>query len=296
MSSNPFLSTVEAGKNAAWRYLLGIVVIVIVWQATGFLAGLLLFVLSDGAANSSMLESPVSLAIMLLSFTPLLLMPMLVNRWVHGRPASALFGAARRLNWRQIGFSAALWVLLMATVALVSTILGLSQYEYNGEFVGALPMVLVGLLLLPVQTSAEEVFFRGYLLQATGRLTHNVVLLSIVNGILFALPHFANPEMSMGPLFSLGQWFVIGFGLALITLRSGSLDAALGIHAANNVASFVLFGYRGGSLPAVALFVEDAPDPALGLVALVIATVIAYWVLGRQSVAQVVQPAHTTQS
>jgi hypothetical protein len=105
----------------------------------------------------------------------------------------------------------------------------------NTALVENLPLLLVGLLLIPLQTSAEEVFVRGYLLQATGRLTRNPLLLSVMNGVLFTLPHLANPEAAGQLLAAALSWFTFGVLFTLVTLRSGSLDYALGMHAGNNL-------------------------------------------------------------
>ena len=64
------------------------------------------------------------------------------------------------------------------------------------------PYLLVALALIPLQTSAEEFFFRGYLLQASGRLTQNWLVLSVINGVLFTLPHLGNVEVELNFLFS----------------------------------------------------------------------------------------------
>jgi len=90
------------------------------------------------------------------------------------------------------------------------------------------------------------VFFRGYLLQATGRLTRNVWMLSVINGVVFTLPHLANPETEGNAVLAGLNWFVFGFFATIITLRSGSLDYALGIHAVNNLFGLIIAGYEGG--------------------------------------------------
>lgn len=291
---NAFLSLADTGKNALWRYVVGTVLIVALWLFGSVFAGVLplaLGLVNPEAGMESMGKSPLVLGLSLLSFLPLLLVPFFVTVVFHRRPAGTLFGVARRVNWGRFGLSFALWGALYTLVAGVSTALGISEYKLNPNFAQTLPMVLVGLALLPIQTSAEEVFFRGYLLQATGRLVRSPILLAAINGVLFTLPHLANPEVQRGLLLASGQWFTFGFAFTLLTLRTGALDAALGVHAANNIVAFTLFGYSGGALPAVALFVTDNPDPAFGLVALVITLTITVLVLGRQQAAPAPSPA-----
>ncbi len=69
------------------------------------------------------------------------------------------------------------------------------RYTFNASFLQTWPYLLAALLLIPLQTSAEEFFFRGYLLQGSRRLTKNWLVLSLLNGVLFTLPHLGNVEV-----------------------------------------------------------------------------------------------------
>jgi len=77
------------------------------------------------------------------------------------------------------------------------------------------------------------------------------------------------------------NWFVFGFFATLITLRSGSLDYALGIHAVNNLFGLIIAGYEGGALPALALFVASELDAAYALLSLLVAALTAFIFLNR---------------
>ena len=144
------------------------------------------------------------------------------------------------------------------------------------------PYLLVALALIPLQTSAEEFFFRGYLLQASGRLTQNWLVLSLLNGVLFTLPHLFNPEAEQNDfLIAFLNWVLVGAGWTLITLRSGSLDYALGIHAINNLLLTILLGYEGGALPAVSLLVTSAPPSPYGILTLFASLAVFYWIISR---------------
>jgi membrane protease YdiL (CAAX protease family) len=61
----------------------------------------------------------------------------------------------------------------------------------GGEF---LLFLVVAVILVPVQSGFEEVFLRGYLLQGLMQFLRNKVVLAILTGVIFALPHLANPE------------------------------------------------------------------------------------------------------
>jgi len=274
MSNHSFLSMADSGKNGLWRYVLGVILIVFSWLAITTIAGFA--VLDSGTVTQA--------AIALLSFLPMLVMPLVVTRLLHGRPAGTLIGPAQRLNWGRIGRGMLVWVGL-TVAAVIAEILwkGLSSYRLNiDNFLSNLPIIFVYVLLIPIQATAEEVFFRGYLLQATGRLTRNWVVLSLVNGALFTLPHLSNPEVeTAGAVLAGLNWLASGIFFTAITLRSGSLDYAIGAHVINNVLGATLIGYPGGALGEIALVMTKELDAAFGLVTFVVAAVIAYVVLAR---------------
>ena len=77
-----------------------------------------------------------------------------------------------------------------------------------------LPFLFLALILIPIQTSAEELFFRGYVLQGIGLHWKNIWVLSTISGLLFGLPHLLNPEASVNyPLLGF-YYFAFGFSLA----------------------------------------------------------------------------------
>lgn len=280
MNELAFISLTDQGKNAPWRYVLGTILIVVFW-----VGGTSLMISPVVVFEVVPKHSPLAFALELLSFGAMLLGVMLVTRLLHARSPSTLFGVARRLNWRVILLAALVWAALTALASGVSFALDSRRFVVNDKLLEHIPILLIGLALIPLQTSAEEVFFRGYLLQATGRVVRHPVLLSVLNGVLFTLPHLDNPEAQANLWLAAVQWFLAGFMPALLTLRHGTLDAALGIHAANNLYSFALVGYRVGEgesvLPTVALVTETSYDFVFYAVAAVVSSVIAYLALVR---------------
>lgn len=275
MHDRSFLALADQGQNAWWRYVLGVVLIVLVWVIGSalFVAPIVVGVVAQ--------DTPFGLALILLSFVPMLLMPGLVNRWLHHRPAGALLGPSGRLDWKRIGLGAALWAALAGLTVIVEAVLYPGRYVLNAALGERLPFLLTGLVLIPIQTSAEEVLFRGYLLQAIGRLTRNPFVLSVINGVLFMLPHLPNPEAANHMLAAALSWFIFGMLFALVTLRSGSLDYALGMHAANNLFTFAVAGYAGGALPVAPIFITAELDAVYAFISLLAVAPVAYWLFLR---------------
>jgi len=276
MSKNVYLALADQGKNAWWRYGVGIVLILAIWMiGTAFLT--VPFQESGLLAPGSVVE----LALGLLTFGLLLLGIWLVTAWLHCRSFGSLIGPSGRLNSRRLLLGAGIWAGLLILVALGNMIFMGVRYTFNANFLQYWPYLLVALALIPLQTSAEEFFFRGYLLQGAGRLTNNWLVLSLLNGVLFTLPHLGNAEAEQNFLLSSLNWFLFGAGWTLITLCSGSLDYALGMHAINNLLLTVLFGYEDGSLPAIAPFVTQGQITLYDIVTLFGALAAAYWFISR---------------
>jgi membrane protease YdiL (CAAX protease family) len=274
VSNQSFLSIADSGKNSLWRYVLGVILIVFTWMVISAVLGV--------AAMSS--APSVQAALGLLGFLPMLVMPLVVTRVLHVRPAGTLIGPAQRLNWERIGRAMLVWAGLMVAAVIAEMLWkGLSSYRLNVDnFLSNLATIFMYIFLIPIQATAEEVFFRGYLLQATGRLTRNWVVLGIINSLFFMLSHLSNPEVETAGIVLAGlHWLTSGMFYTLLTLRSGSLDYAIGAHVINNVLSATLIGYPGGALGEIALVMTKELDAAFGLVTFVLAAVIAYVVLTR---------------
>lgn len=160
-----------------------------------------------------------------------------------------------RLSWTRMIAAGALWVAISALVSAVEAVLYPARYAFNGMSADFWPYLAIGLVLIPLQTTAEEYFFRGYLLQASGRLTQNPIILSALNGLLFTLPHLANVEAGeVGLLGSLALYGGMGFLLSWVTLRTQTLEMAIGIHAANNLFAVHVVNSANSSVPAPSLF------------------------------------------
>jgi membrane protease YdiL (CAAX protease family) len=272
MSKNVYLSLADEGKNTFWRYGMGIVVVLMIWMVgTAFL-------------TYPFLDTPDSLggfAAALSSFGLMLLGVWLANAWLHRRPLGTLIGPSRRMNGRRLLLGAGIWAGLLLVATLGNVIFFGVRYSLNTELVQYWPYLLVAVLLIPLQTSAEEFFFRGYLLQASGRLTQNWLVLSTINGVLFTVPHLGNDELTMDFLLGVINFFLVGAGWTLITLRSGSLDYALGMHAINNVLLTAVLGYKGGSQPPIAIFMTEGQITVYDNLSLFVALALSYWLIGR---------------
>lgn len=136
---------------------------------------------------------------------------------------------------------------------------------------------LIGIVLIIIQTSTEEFFYRGYLMQGLSLLTRHPLLLILLTSILFAVPHFGNPEMQRGFIWTALTYFLWGVFFATITLKDNGLELVLGAHAANNLFSFLVVNTSDAGIPTPAFFTyTGAIDAREGLLGLLIQASLFY--------------------
>lgn len=249
-----------------WRWWVGTVVILAMWFVGGTALSLVVLPFTGLDVEAFFIEGDVYgsfpswgfLLFALVGFIPLLLGTLIAYRAILRVKLRRLFavGVPFRL-WRVIWGGVA-WVLVMGTPTLVAVILAPEQYQASFSWQSFVPYAIIALTLLPVQTTAEEVFFRGWLLQWAGQRYSNIFLLSAISAIAFALPHLANPEAQGQILPAMFGYALVGFALAWVTIRDRSLEIAIGAHAANNLFAALVVGYEGGALPAEAPFVAQS--------------------------------------
>ncbi len=285
--TNNFLALSNLGKNGAARWVGGTLLILFLWFIVGSIATLPFLFLSgmDFATGNLATGDPfwVYLAVNV-SFPFIWLGVWLAVKFLHQRAFRTLITPAPKISWTRLAQGFGVWFVLIAIVQIVEFVIYPERAVLTfdpARWILFLPFVLV---LTPIQTSAEEILFRGYWLQGIGRLTQNIVALCVVNGILFALPHMLNPEVVANPnstLLLFLNYFVTGAALALYTLRDGRLELALGAHAANNLFAALVVNYQDSTLTTPAVYTNPVLDATFGLIALVLIAIAFYLIVFR---------------
>jgi hypothetical protein len=262
-----FLDLARLGRPGAWRWILGVVTILFFWMILGAVQAL------AGGGNPGDTGYLPYIALNL-SFVAMLLGLWIAVRVIHRRPFLTLATPLRRLRPKllALGFGAMLVGVTVATAAEYLVARPEVSFQFNaGRYLMFLPVVLV---LTSIQTTAEELLFRGYLLQGTALWTRNVVVLAMLNGVLFGVPHFLNPELRAG--FVLVALYYVAFGAlaAALAIRAGALELVIGVHAANNLFSALIYGYATSALSTEPLLVQKAIDPRWTLPGLAVTALV----------------------
>ena len=248
-----------------WRWILGTVIILFSWLVGGTLLGIILLpftgvdaqILFEGGDVLAAMPAWGFLFFALITFVPLFLGTLVAYRFVLGVKLRYLFSTITTFRWWRVALGFWVWLLLVGSPVVLGIMGNPEAYRFDPQWETFLPFLLVGLLLLPMQTTAEELFFRGWIIQWAAGGWSNIWWLSSLSGVLFAVPHLLNPEAIGDVLGAFFGYFSVGFALAWVTVRDRSLEIAIGAHMSNNLFAALVVGYEGGALPAEALFVTE---------------------------------------
>jgi len=84
---------------------------------------------------------------------------------IHRRPFKTLITPTDKIDFKRILFGFGMWLLIGIVMELISMYLHSDSVSFNFDLKRFFPLLLLSLLILPIQTSLEELIFRSYLLQ-----------------------------------------------------------------------------------------------------------------------------------
>jgi membrane protease YdiL (CAAX protease family) len=184
------------------------------------------------------------------------------KRQVHKRSALSVFTGRKSFDWKRFLISFILWGLIL-TSFLVISIFNTNQIVWNLDPTTFIPLVLISLLLIPLQTTCEEVLFRGYLFQAVGHVWRKGWLAVLFSGFVFGLMHAANPEVAVLGKSVMIYYIFTGLFFGIMTLMDNGLELSMGYHAVNNIFAALILTNNWQAFRTNALFV-DLSKPQFG--------------------------------
>ncbi|MEQ8292878.1 MAG: type II CAAX endopeptidase family protein [Roseovarius sp.] len=205
----------------------------------------------DGPAALTEGRTPLAVLILLFQLTFLILALGMVLRLVHQRGLASLIGPAGTATSQFLRCTRYLLPLyLLLTVMPMPPEYQLSPNLAPGNWVLWLPLALACVL---IQTSAEELVFRGYLQsQLAARFRSPLVWIGLPSA-LFGLFHYS-PLLAGPNAWALILWAgLFGVTAADLTARTGTLGPALALHFTNNVFA-ILVTAPAGNLDGIALY------------------------------------------
>ncbi|MEL6820208.1 MAG: type II CAAX endopeptidase family protein [Calditrichota bacterium] len=211
--------------------------------------------------NPDNLGEKLYLIVLLVPFVLWFFTQLGVVKWLHQRTIRSLFTARGRIDWSRIGLAFAVWFFLSLGMDAISYWSDPGNYVFQFDLERFIPMFIIAVLLFPIQTSAEELFFRGYLLQSVGLLAKYRWISLVFTSALFAAMHGLNPEVSAyGTGYMMSYYFGVGVTLAVITIMDDGLELALGYHAANNLYGALIVSPPDSAIETSSVFAMQSAD------------------------------------
>lgn len=196
-----------------------------------------------------------ALALFLLTFLGATVGLYIAIRAINARPFRSLITTAKKINIPKIIFGFIVWLIITSSAEGLGYILNPGDYVWNFEWRSFVILLVICLCILPIQTSFEELFVRGYLMQYFGVWLKVPLLAIIFSSLFFASLHMMNPEIAQyGRGIMLAYYICAGSFLAIMTVMDDSLELALGVHFATNFSSALFVTYEGAALQTPALF------------------------------------------
>lgn len=210
------------------------------------------------------IPSNLRLFLLLLSFVFVLPGIWLVVKKLHDLPIMSILSSRKKIDLERVLYSFMLWGSIVSAFVFLEYSLNPENYIINFKLKEFLILAVIAILLIPIQTSVEEIVFRGYLMQGFGNWLNSRFMALFLSSFVFGSLHLFNPEIT-----ALGYEFVIlyitvGFVLGIMTLMDEGLELALGFHAANNLIAALLLTADWTVFQTESILI-DISEPSLGI-------------------------------
>ena len=231
-----------------WKYLLGSLIVFIasiMGQVPLLLAILVKSFTSKKMPSAEsdiykLFEPNLLLFLILISFVFALVGLYFVVRKLHNQSFISVVTSRNKIDWKRVFFAFGIWALFSSSMIVTSYFVDPSEIKLQFNLIPFLILALITLVLMPIQTSTEELVFRGYLMQGFFNLARNKWFPLVMTSVIFGTMHIFNPEVQKMGYLILVYYIGTGLFLGIITLMDEGTELALGFHAANNMMAALL--------------------------------------------------------
>lgn len=272
-----FLENAFTPTNKFWKYLVGSIIVFTasIFGQLPWVIAIAIQVVKSGQSFPStemgmmnFLDLNLTLFLLLLSFAVALFAFFLVIKHLHKQSLLSVTTSREKVDWKRILFSFSLWAIITAGSTLLMYYTSPEDFVLNFKPIPFLLLALIGIVLIPIQTSTEEYVFRGYLMQGFALLAKNRWFPLLLTSVIFGTMHIANPEVEKMGYIILVYYIGTGLFLGIITLMDEGMELALGFHAANNLITALLVTSDWSAFQTNSVF-KDTSEPSAGFEILV---------------------------
>ena len=191
-------------ENKFWKYIVGSLVVILIssFGQIPLMIGIFAKSFSDGKGMPQLdekslmtyLEPNWILFLIMLSFVFAMFGIYIVVKNIHKQTMLSVTTSRAKVDWSRILFSFTIWSLFTIISTAILYYTSPESFVMNFKLIPFLILVIIGTLMIPIQTSCEEYVFRGYLMQGFGNLARNKWFPLVMTSSIFGLMHIANPK------------------------------------------------------------------------------------------------------
>jgi membrane protease YdiL (CAAX protease family) len=201
--------------------------------------------------------------VQLIPFIILLLFLLFAVRKLHNRPILSLFTSRSEIDIKRIVFAFFTWSVFLFISFFLAMQTG-ADLKWNFNPNTFIMLVGISFFIIPLQTTFEELFFRGYLIQSFGRRFKAPVFPVLISGVIFGLLHYSNPEVEVLGIGILGYYILTGLFTSLMAVMDEGVELGIGFHAANNIFGCLIVTNQWQVFQTDALWI-DMSKPKIGI-------------------------------
>ena len=252
-----------------WYYILGSFILIL-FSTIGQIP-LLFFVDYDSVTVDTTsvdllntIPSNLRLFLLMISFVAVLPGIWLVVKKLHDLPLMSILTGRKNIDYNRILFSFCLWGAIISLMVITGYLISPDNYEINFKLKEFLILLIIAVCLIPIQTSVEEIVFRGYLMQGFGHWFNSRFMALFMSCSVFGILHITNPEVAQLGYGFIFVYFIGSFILGITVLMDDGLELVLGFHAANNIFIALLLTSDWTVLQTESVL-KDISDPTFGI-------------------------------
>ncbi|MBN4058107.1 CPBP family intramembrane metalloprotease [Olleya sp. AH-315-K02] len=242
-----------------WRYIIGVGIAIIgvgIFSVPHAFA--IFFGIFKGTVDQSRLEDlnyvmtlfepNLNLVFILLPFAGGLLFLLLTVKFLHKQSIRMLTTARKKIDWKRFWFAFIFWGIVSSSMVMADYFFNPDGYINNFNLQPFLILCVIAILLVPLQTSFEEYFFRGYLMQGIGISSLNKYFPFIfIYLILSTLGYIVLTQLySLGFLLNL-VYVSLCIGMLLVLLKQNFIKKLTN----NNLYNKLYFLLKRNSTPLI---------------------------------------------
>ncbi len=186
------------------------------------------------------LDANLVLVLSLFSFVCAFVGLYVVVEKLHHQKFITIITSRTNVDWKRVFLSFVVWSIVSIIAFFITYLIDSDTIIWQFKPLPFFLLFCITIVLMPIQTTTEELVFRGYLMQGFYNLAQNKWFPLLMTSIIFGTMHIFNPEVEKMGYLILVYYIGTGLFLGIITLMDEGTELALGFHAANNMVASLL--------------------------------------------------------